>query len=270
MQRSVAYVLTFAAIVCVVCGILVSSSAVSLKELQDTNAELERKTNVLLAADLATTGEKLDAREVDERFVNVLAEVVTLETGQAAPHLDPATFDQQKAKLDPQGSRAAPPNAAGIKRLADHAIVYRVINENGDTKIYVLPIEGLGLWSTLYGFVALDADLTTVRGLTFYQHGETPGLGGEVDNPRWKALWPGRRIFNDAGALVIEVIKGNAGTVNDDPHRVDGISGATITSRGVARMLHFWLGDDGFGPFLKQQARKESLEQRDNDAATEA
>ena len=114
----------------------------------------------------------------------------------------------------------------------------------------VLPIEGYGLWSTLYGFLALDADTKTIRGLTYYQHLETPGLGGEVDNPSWKALWPGRVAFDDTGSPVISVIKGRAGSPQEDPYRVDGLSGATITSRGVTHMLRFWLGEAGFAPYL--------------------
>ena len=116
--------------------------------------------------------------------------------------------------------------------------------------LVVLPVEGLGLWGTLYGFVALEGDLRTIRGLTFYEHKETPGLGGEVDNPRWKALWRDRLAFNDDRQPVIRVIKGPAGPAPDAPYSVDGLSGATITSRGVTNLLQFWLGPDALGPYL--------------------
>jgi Na+-transporting NADH:ubiquinone oxidoreductase subunit C len=116
----------------------------------------------------------------------------------------------------------------------------------------VIPVEGKGLWSTLYGFLALDKDVNTIKGLTFYQHAETPGLGGEVDNPKWKALWPGRKAFGDDGQPKIAVIKGQAGPVAEDPYQVDGLSGATITARGVSHLVQFWLGTNGFGPYLKQ------------------
>lgn len=249
-QPSVGYILGFATIVCIVCGVLVSSSAVSLKDLQEANAELEKMTNVLLAAGLAEPNERLDAEAVEERFAVVEALVIRLDTGDVVEDADPGSFDQQRSKTDPSRSEAAPTNRAGIKRLPNEALVYRVLDKKGEVDLYVFPIEGLGLWSTLYGFVALGADLDTIRGLTYYQHGETPGLGGEVDNADWKALWRGRRAFDESGAPAIEVIKGRAGSADEDPYRVDGLSGATITSRGVTEMLRFWLGDNGFGPFL--------------------
>jgi Na+-transporting NADH:ubiquinone oxidoreductase subunit C len=102
----------------------------------------------------------------------------------------------------------------------------------------------------MYGFVALDKDLKTIRGLTFYKHKETPGLGAEVDNPNWKAKWPGRLAFDDSGKVVIEVIKGPAGSPGETPHKVDGLSGATLTSNGVTYLLRFWLGKEAFGPYL--------------------
>ena len=114
----------------------------------------------------------------------------------------------------------------------------------------ILPIEGKGLWSTLYGYLAVGRDGNTIRGITFYQHGETPGLGGEVDNPKWKALWPGRKAYDAEGHAAIGVIKGQAPGAAEAPHKVDGLSGATITSNGVTKLVRFWLGDGGFGKFL--------------------
>ena len=128
-------------------------------------------------------------------------------------------------------------------------VVFDIV-QDGELKGLILPIEGYGLWGFLYGYLALEPDARTIRGITFYEHGETPGLGGEVDNPRWKALWPGRLAFDDRGKPAITVKKGIAGSVEDDPYQVDGLSGATITSRGVTNLVRFWLGDDGFGPYL--------------------
>lgn len=253
MQRSAAYVLGFAAIICVVCAVVVSSAAVILKEQQEINSALFRRENVLVAAGIMGAEEDLSSEEISARFdARIEAHVIDLATGEYAPDIDPVTFDQRKATTDPGRSAPAPDNQAQIQRLPEHALVYEVRGDTGQVEMVVLPVEGKGLWSTLYGFLALQGDLETIQGLTFYEHGETPGLGGEVDNPRWKSLWEGRKAFDDGGDVAIEVVKGPAGPVFEAPYEVDGLSGATITSRGVSYLLQFWLGDDGFGPYLRR------------------
>ena len=142
-----------------------------------------------------------------------------------------------------------------MQRVPKYAVIYQLLGESGEPEMLVFPIKGYGLWSTLYGYLALDDDGNTVRGITYYDHGETPGLGGEVDNPRWKGLWPGRKIYDDSGDVEIEVIKGQAGPASSDPYQVDGLSGATITSRGVSNMFDFWFGPDGFKPYLDKFRR---------------
>lgn len=256
MQGSVGYNLGFAAAVCLVCAVVVSSAAVVLADRQQRNAALDRQRNVLLAAGLANDDEALDAEAVAARSAAVVPVVLTLVTGEAAAGVDPVGFDQRAASIDPARSTAAPDNAAGVLRLPTEALVYEMRDAAGRLDLVVLPVEGLGLWGTLYGFLALEGDLRTVRGLTFYEHKETPGLGGEVDNPRWKARWPGRLAFDDDLNPALAVVKGPAGSVDDAPHDVDGLSGATITSRGVTNLVRFWLGPDGFGPYLGRLRRE--------------
>ena len=249
MQGSVVYNLGFAAIICVVCAIVISSSAVSLRDRQAINQALDMQRNVLTAAGLAAPDESLTAEDIEGRFATIRQVVINVATGEATD-LDAATFDPRRREADTATSHAAPPNNAGIRRVADHALVYEVRSADDTLELVVLPVHGLGLWSVLYGFIALDADLETIRGLTYYDHGETPGLGGEVDNPRWKRLWNGRKAFGPDGTPAIAVTKGRAGPPADDPFRVDGIAGATMTSRGVTNMLRFWLDEHGFGPYL--------------------
>jgi len=251
-HHSVKYTLLFSAAVCGVCAIFVSTAAVTLASRQDANEVLEKRRNVLQAAGLMKPGEKLSAAEVETKFKDVEPVVIDLGTGEELPDVDPKTFDQQKAKADPKASHPAPENRSGIQRLPDKALVYKVKNDAGGVGMLVLPIEGYGLWGTLYGFLAVGADTRTIEGITYYQHKETPGLGGEVDNPSWKALWPGRKALGDDWQPKIEVIKGRAGKPDADPYHVDGLSGATLTSRGVTNMLHFWLGPEGFGPYLEK------------------
>ncbi len=250
MQGSIGYNLAFAAAVCLVCAVVVSSSAVALADRQDRNAALDKQKNVLLAAGLATDDESLTSEEVAARFAPISRVVVELASGDVVDDADLDGFDQREAAIDPARSRVAPDNLARVMRLPNDALVYEIRGDTGAIEMVVLPVEGLGLWGTLYGFVALEGDLRTIRGLTFYEHKETPGLGGEVDNPRWKALWAGRLAFDGALAPAITVVKGLAGPADDDPYSVDGLSGATFTGRGVTNLLQFWLGPDGFEPYL--------------------
>lgn len=249
-QHSNAYIIGFAATVCLVCSIVVSSAAVALRPRQVENKELDRQKQVLTVAGLIEPGQSVAADEVQRLFnESIVARAVELSSGAYDESVDPSTYDQRKATKDPAMSRAAGPNSAGLQRVPNTAVVYQKVVD-GDVAMVILPIEGKGLWSTLYGFIALAPDGSTIEGITFYEHGETPGLGGEVENPSWKALWPGRQAFDDTGDVAIEVIKGHAGPPANDPYRVDGLSGATITARGVSHLVRFWLSDDGFGPYL--------------------
>jgi Na+-transporting NADH:ubiquinone oxidoreductase subunit C len=250
MQHSTGYIVGFAVAICLVCAILVASSAVGLKPMQDASKLLDRQTKVLTVAGLMSDGESLPREEIASIFeASIKQKVIDLKTGVPNGEIDIASFDQQAAASDPATSVEAPDNASKVRRLPNNALVFDVV-EKGELKALILPIEGYGLWGTLYGYIALAPDARTIVGITFYKHKETPGLGGEVDNPRWKALWPGRLAFDDRGTPKIAVKKGTAGPASEDPYNVDGLSGATITSRGVTALVRFWLGDDGFGPYL--------------------
>lgn len=254
-HNSLTYIVGFATAICIVCSLLVSASATFLKERQLTNARLDKQKKVLAVSGLVETGTKLAATDVDRLFNDhITSRIVTLETGDYAPDgaVDPATYDQQRALKDAALSHAVDKNPAQVKVVPTYGLVYEVRDESKTLTRLILPVEGQGLWSTLYGFLALDSDTTTIHGLTFYQHGETPGLGGEVDNPNWKAKWPGRKAFDEDWVPRIQVSKGPAGPAEEDPYRVDGLSGATITGNGVTFLLDFWLGAEGFGPFLAQ------------------
>ncbi|MBI1318589.1 MAG: Na(+)-translocating NADH-quinone reductase subunit C [Candidatus Hydrogenedens sp.] len=243
MQHNTTYIFAFATVVCAVCATMISVSAVGLRAKQDYNREIDRKKSVLMAARLVGDNDALTAEQVEEKFGSIRQVVVDLETGERSD-MDPAQYDPATAGVIHPAA-----NPAQIMEMPAKVMIYEVMD--GDkVSMLVLPIFGKGLWGTLYGYLALDRDLQTIRGITYYKHKETPGLGGEVENPRWKSLWPGRKAYNENGDVAITVVKGQAGTVEEDPHHVDGLSGATITSRGVTNMLHFWLGEPGFKSFL--------------------
>ena len=235
-------------VLCVVCAVVVSAAAVLLRPQQAANQALSRKENILAAAGLLQPG-----IGVEQQFERVETRLVDLDAGRFTEALDAQSYDQRKASRDPALSTPVPQerDIAKIQRRPRYAQVYLVRDGDGNLSRIVLPIKGYGLWSTLHGFIALEGDLNTVAGLGFYEHAETPGLGGEVDNPGWKALWPGKRVYDADGKVVLRVIKGKADPGRPEAiHQVDGLSGATLTSRGVDNLIHYWLGEQGFAPFL--------------------
>ncbi|PKM05372.1 MAG: Na(+)-translocating NADH-quinone reductase subunit C [Gammaproteobacteria bacterium HGW-Gammaproteobacteria-6] len=247
-KESVGRTIAVALAVCLVCSVVVSAAAVALKPVQITNQLLDKKRNILSIAGLLEEG-----ADVESQFQKVTARLVDLRTGEFSDEMDPLTYDQQKAAKDPALSSRldASDDIASIRRREHFATVYMVENEDG-IETMILPIHGYGLWSTLYGFIALEGDLKTVVGLGFYQHAETPGLGGEVDNPNWKDQWTGKLVFDEQNEVAVQVLKGSVDSSNPNAeHQVDGLAGATLTSRGVENLVRFWLGENGFGTFLE-------------------
>lgn len=250
-------------LLCLVCSIVVAGSVVLLKPTQEVNKALNLKANILAAAGLLPESNK--AADIEEAFSRIDARIVDLDTGE---YVDPEVvgrktalaYDQRKASKDPKLSEPLPGeiDIASIKRRVKYAKVYLVQSEGKLEKI-ILPISGYGLWSTLHGFVALENDANTIVGLGFYEHAETPGLGGEVDNPRWKALWSGKKLFDlDASdEPKIKLLKGSVDPESKTAqYEVDGLAGATLTSRGVTNLVQFWVGEYGFQQYLNR-LRKE-------------
>jgi len=239
---------TVAFVVCVICAALVTTTAVLLRPIQQANRLLDRQLNVLAVAGLLEPDKSVDelSKQLDSRLVD-------LASGEFVEMAHSEHFDERRAARDPAQSIALTPeqDIAQIKRRANYARVYLVWDEAGAIKTIVLPVNGYGLWSQLYGFLALERDGNTVTGLSFYEHGETPGLGGKVDDPAWKALWSGKQVYDEAWRPAIRLVKGVVDRDSKDArYQVDAISGATLTTRGVEDLLRFWLGPDGFGPFL--------------------
>ena len=253
-KESVAKTLTVAFLVCLVCAVVVSTAAVTLRPVQQKNQTLDRRINILQAAGLYQPGMDVQAafKTIERRFVQ-------LDTGKYVEK--PDSYDQLKAAKDPSQSQAlsGDDDPAGIKRQAYVAEVFLARDDNGNLSRIILPVRGYGLWSTLYGFMALEPDAKTIAGLGFYQQGETPGLGGEVDNPKWKALWEGKKIYDEDGDVAIQVIKGTVDSNTPDAeNKVDGLAGATLTSKGVSHLVQFWLGAQGFGPYLERMRNGEA------------
>jgi len=225
-------VIRFAMIVCLACSVVLSAAAVGLRDRQDANLLFDMRRNILKSVDLYEPGMDEEAvnRTYDERIVGI----VLRGDGTVVEDRNPATVDPE-----------AEPELLPLYERVD----------DGKVTAYSFPVSGKGLWSTLYGYFALEADLDTVRGLTFYKHGETPGLGGEIDKPWFQHNFVGKKVRDANGEIVsVTVVKGKAADRHPDPadlqHHVDGISGATMTSNGVTALLR--AGLERYEPYFSR------------------
>jgi Na+-transporting NADH:ubiquinone oxidoreductase subunit C len=235
-------------VLCLVASAAVSGVAIALHDRQVQNRENDRKKVILEVAGLYRAD-----TAINELFAQVEPRVVDLETGE---YVDAPGFDQRKAANDPAQSVSIPPahDFAKIRRRAKRASVY-LVRENGEVKHMILPVHGYGLWSTMYGYVALEPDGNTIYGVQFYEQAETAGLGDKVADPAWVGQFKGKRVYGDDGRVRLRAVKG--GVAENSPtagYEVDGMSGATLTSDGVSNMMLYWFGDQGFGAYLKKRA----------------
>ena len=246
-KDSTANILLVAVVLCLVCSVVVSTAAVQLKPAQERNKLLDQKINILKVSGLWK-----EQANIDELFTSIESRIVDLDEGVFSDELNSESFDQRKAAKISSMSIPLESNidVANINRRSNYAKVY-LVKEDEKIVRFVFPVHGYGLWSTLYGYVTLEEDLNTIYALKFYDHRETPGLGGEVDSAKWQAAWKGKKIFDDNGNIVIEVVKGNVIVGNlEENYQIDGLSGATLTSNGVTNMFHFWMGEYGFEKFI--------------------
>ncbi len=202
------YTLVFAVIVTVVASLLLASAATLLKPYQERNEELDLKTNILKSLGLIPE-DGLSPERIEQVYADSLEQIFVTEDGKQT-------------------------DEAGMP-------VYLRKNMNGELVSLAIPVSGKGLWSTIYGYLSLEPDLETVRWVTFYKHGETPGLGGEIEKEWFSESFAGKKIFSPDGELVsIRVARGDAESSvpqNQLYHTVDGISGATLTGKGVTQFL---------------------------------
>jgi len=236
--------LVFVFIICLICAALVSISAVALKSKQTANKLLDQQTKILETAGLLKNAGK-DIVGTFNKYVN--AKMIDLKTGEFIDG-NALMFDERADARDVNKSIKPENDIAGINRRANNAVIYLIKNDQGHVDSVVFPIIGSGLWDLMTGFIGLQADLNTVNSVVYSDLKETPGLGAEVLNPKWKAKWKDKKMYDEQNNIAIKIVKGGAKA--GDVHGVDALSGATLTSRGVQRTIHFWLGDEGYGPFI--------------------
>lgn len=252
-KNSNAYTISIALVLCLVCSVAVSAVAVGLKDRQVANARLDITKNVLLAAGQYDPATDTD-ESVAQKFSNFEIHLVNLATGEfidesalSSLGIDSlVNYDNATAGRSAILSQALEDDPAGINRVPTYGKIYLERNAQGAITSVVIPVYGYGLWGTMYGFLTLGEDLNTVKGISFYQHKETPGLGALITEDWWRNQWEGIKAYNDQNEVATGVTK--AGHAKEN--WVDGISGATLTSRGVSNMVQFWLGERGYKPTI--------------------
>lgn len=220
-----------------VCSLLVATTAVVLKPKQLANAERYRQAIILEVAGLYESGVDIESTfaDIEVRTVN-LADGTYVDAA-VAPDDDPGVVIPEELDV------------ANIHRRTSYAPVY-ILRTDGAIDQVILPVYGAGLWSTIRGYLAVAGDGSTIRGLRFYEHGETPGLGDQIDDAEWRAQWSGKTLYDESGTPRIEVARGVVEPGATAMYQVDGISGATLTGRGVTNLVRYWTGPHGFGPYL--------------------
>lgn len=243
------------------CSVLVCGSAISLKEMQQVNKALDIKRNLLISSGVIDTS-VTDKDKILKAYERVTELAVEINSGELNKEVDTTNLDARKLAKMPGQNIILDSNddLAKIKTISKVSKVYLVKNDANEVEKIVLPVHGKGLWSTMYGFLALSPDTKTIKGLGFYEHGETPGLGGEIDNPSWKKVWVNKVALDSNYQPQIVVVKGQVDHSNSvNSNKIDGLSGATITSNGVQALINFWVSDNGFGPFLAKYRNGEVL-----------
>ncbi|KJG21200.1 Na(+)-translocating NADH-quinone reductase subunit C [Photobacterium iliopiscarium] len=241
--------LIFVVVLSLVCSIIVSTAAVVLRPKQQENAVLDVQRNILAVAGLLNKDTNI--QQTYNQFIE--PKLVNINTGNYVAEVageNAAKYNQRDAAKNDKESIKLPTNEdlAKIIRRANVATVYLVKDAAGTLTKVILPIHGNGLWSMMYAFVAVATDGNTIDGITYYDQAETPGLGGEVENPTWREQFVGKKLYDMNFKPAIKILKGGAPVGTD--HQVDGLSGATLTSNGVQHTFDFWFGAQGFGPYL--------------------
>ncbi len=224
MRQSNLYIVLYTAALTVVCGVLLAVAAEGLKPRQQANIELEQKRSIL-------------------------ATVLNLEKGA-----DVAGIYEKRVKayvVKPDGSVASDVKAEDVvlvdeyKKPADQRLlpVYEIVSEADPNKtdFYVLPVYGYGLWNNIWGFVSLKGDLNTINGVRYEHAGETPGLGARIATEEVQQRYVGKKISDGNNIVAVQMMKGEGNDYSDSPHKVDGMSGATITAKGLNNMLTEYL-----------------------------
>ena len=220
MRQSNLYIILYSAAITVVCGGALAIASQGLKPMQDANIEMERKQNIL-----ATVMDLNEDINIEEIYKSRIKEMVIDYNGNAKAGMKASDVNIAKEYKKKPEERLLP--------------VYEFLDQADSTKVdnAILPVYGYGLWNNIWGFVALESDLNTVRGVKFAHAGETPGLGARIESDEVQSRFKGKTILEAGELMSIVIQKGEGNDYSNDKHKVDGMSGATLTGKGVNNML---------------------------------
>lgn len=241
-------------LVAIVTSSLVSAAVVILRPIQLNNQLLDRSKNIMRLSGLLTAGAETPEDEMLSLFKSLDARIVNLDSAGFDDEIDPLSFDARKAVNNPALSVSIPADidAVGLGRRSKYAPAYLVWQGDVLDRI-ILPVNGNGMWSMVYGYIALEADLSTIADAIFYEQNETPGLGDQITRPDWLAQWQGKRIYDERGEIRFAVSGDRVNTASPSAaYEVDALSGATVTADAVTGLMHYWFGPHGYQPALDQ------------------
>lgn len=246
-SESIGKTILIATVVALLCSLMVSGAVYYLRPMQLVYTRIVQNRAIIEAAGLVAANERISDREVIGRFLELDARIVDLSNGAYMDAIDALSFDQRASAADPELSEAIPESRdiARLKSRSRFAPVYLLMDGNTIERI-ILPVHGQGMWSRIYGYIALAPDLNTIVAVRFYEHGETPGIGDRIQDPGWTSRWSGKRVYDQDGGVALQVMTEDT----ESPYRIDAISGATVTAESVGKLIQFWLGSDGFGPLI--------------------
>lgn len=224
MRQSNYYIVLYAAILTTVCGGLLALASEGLKERQQANIELEQKKIIL-----STVMELPKGSNIEELYTKKIKSFVVDTKGNIVEGIQAPDVSVLAEYKKPAAQRMLP--------------VYEFRNEASPDKIdyVVLPVFGFGLWNNIWGFLALQSDFSTIQGVIFQHTGETPGLGARIDQEEIQVRYKGKSIYDNQTLVSVTMMKGEGNDYSNDPHKVDGMSGATLTAKGVNNMFTEYL-----------------------------
>lgn len=247
-MRGNAYTFTFMAVVCVGCALLVAGTASLLKETQDRAERIDGYKNVLLASGLVKRGQAITPDEVEKMYKDRIGGLMVggdgKVVGDSANNMRAEDVHKQDKVL---------PGVPGYVKDEDRQYPLYVVKDGDKVQAYVIPVWGQGLWSALYGYLSLDADGKTIKNLVFYKEGETPGLGKRITEPWFQEQFEGKQYLGPDGKVTFTVGRPSQ-TKNENPNAVNGISGSTITSRGVGNMIVKMM--NRYAPYFEKVAKE--------------